>query len=96
MIIKYIKKLVLFSGHPYINELRPTELEIVSAAGCCVCLSCWHPIDIFDKTPYPSLHVNYPTEAKCIAACNVLEHACGHNWYPNKKCNQVKGRVEEL
>jgi len=37
----------------HLRELQRTELELVSASSCCVCLSCWHPINLFDRTPYP-------------------------------------------
>lgn len=80
----------------FFKDLQRVELEYVSAAGCCVCLSCWHPVNVFDKTPYPSLWINYETEKECIARCSVLEHVCGHEWHPDKKCNQAMGRVEDL
>lgn len=79
-----------------LNELDPDELELISAAGCCVLYSCWHPENIFDKTPYPSLYVNYDTEKACVAAVGSVEHICDYRWYPDKRCNQFQGRVEEL
>lgn len=79
-----------------LSELQCSETEIVAAAGCCVCLSCWHPLDIFNKEPYPTLYLDYGSEDQCIKGCGVLEHTCGHEWHQNKKCNNVKGQIEEL
>lgn len=79
-----------------LNELKPAELELISAAGCCVLYSCWHPENIFDKTPYPSIYVNYDAEKACADAVGSVEHICSYKWYLNKKCNQFQGRVEEL
>lgn len=78
------------------NELKSTELKYISAAGCCVLYSCWHPEDPRNKTRYPSTYINYDTKQKCIDASSASELYCGYEWHPNKKCNQFRGRVEEL
>ncbi len=88
----YKNKTPLIGG---VRALRSNEIKLVSAAGCCELFSCWHPVQITDRTPYHFLYVDYKTEADCISARKVTPNACRHKWFAGEACAQVEARAEK-